>query len=192
MAGFYSAGSEANARRRCVDRVQKEELVSSLNGVFASASLVVVTRPSGLTVAESTDLRRQMMESGASFKVTKNRLTRLALKGTKFESLSDLFVGPTAIAFSDDPIAAAKVAVKYAEGNDKFEIIGGGLYEEMLDDAGVKSLAKLPSLDELRGKIIGILSAPATRIAGVLQAPGGQLARVMQARASQGEIAEAA
>ena len=175
-----------------MDRVQKEELVSSLNGVFASASLVVVTRPSGLTVAESTDLRRQMMESGASFKVTKNRLTRLALKGTKFESLSDLFVGPTAIAFSDDPIAAAKVAVKYAEGNDKFEIIGGGLYEKMLDEAGVKSLAKLPSLNELRGKIIGILNAPATRIAGVLQAPGGQLARVMQARASQGETAEAA
>ena len=131
-----------------MDRVQKEELVSSLNGVFASASLVVVTRPSGLTVAESTDLRRQMMEAGASFKVTKNRLTRLALKGTKFEPLSDLFVGPTAIAFSEDPIAAAKVAVKYAEGNDKFEIIGGGLYEEMLDDAGVKSLAKMPSLDE--------------------------------------------
>jgi large subunit ribosomal protein L10 len=133
-----------------------------------------------------------MMESGASFKVTKNRLTRLALKGTKFEPLSDLFVGPTAIAFSEDPIAAAKVAVKYAEGNDKFEIIGGGLYEEMLDDAGVKSLAKLPSLDELRGKIIGMLNTPATRIAGVLQAPGGQLARVMQARASQGETAEAA
>jgi len=133
-----------------------------------------------------------MMESGASFKVTKNRLTRLALKGTKFEPLSDLFVGPTAIAFSDDPIAAAKVAVKYAEGNDKFEIIGGGLYEKMLDEAGVKSLAKLPSLNELRGKIIGILNAPATRIAGVLQAPGGQLARVMQARASQGETAEAA
>lgn len=175
-----------------MDRVQKEELVTLLNGVFASASLVVVTRPSGLTVAESTDLRRRMLESGASFKVTKNRLTRLALKGTKFESLSDLFVGPTAIAFSEDPIAAAKVAVKFAGENDKLEIIGGGLYEEMLDSAGIQTLAKLPSLDELRGKIVGMLNTPATRIAGVLQAPGGQLARVMQARASQGETAEAA
>lgn len=175
-----------------MDRVQKEELVSSLNGVFASASLVVVTRPLGLTVAESTDLRRQMLELGASFKVTKNRLTRLALKGTKFEPLSDLFVGPTAIAFSEDPIAAAKVAVKFAGENDKFEIIGGGLFEDVLDNAGIQTLAKLPSLDELRGKIVGMLNTPATRIAGVLQAPGGQLARVMQARASQGETAEAA
>ncbi len=175
-----------------MDRVQKEELVSSLNDVFSSASSVVVTRPSGLTVAESTELRRRMMESGASFKVTKNRLTRLALKGTKFEPLTDLFVGPTAIAFSDDPVAAAKVAVDYAGDNDKLEIIGGGLYEEVLDSEGVKALAKLPSLDELRGKIVGMLNTPATRIAGVLQAPGGQLARVVQAHAAQGDTAEAA
>lgn len=175
-----------------MDRVQKEELVSSLNGVFASANLVVVTRPSGLTVAESTDLRRRMLESGASFKVTKNRLTRLALKGTKFEPLTDLFAGPTAIAFSEDPIAAAKVAVKFAEENQKLEIIGGGLNEETLDSEGIKALAKLPSLDELRGKIVGMLNTPATRIAGVLQAPGGQLARVMAAKAAQSESAEAA
>ena len=118
-----------------MDRVQKEELVSSLNAVFGAANLVIVTRPVGLTVAESTDLRVRMRESGASFKVTKNRLTRLALKGTKFEPLTDLFTGPTAIAYSEDPIAAAKVAVKYADGNEKLEILGGGLFEEMLDPA---------------------------------------------------------
>ena len=172
-----------------MDRVQKEELVSSLNGIFGSVSLVVVTRSIGLTVAESTDLRVQMREMGASFKVTKNRLTRLALKGTKFEPLTDLFTGPTAIAFSEDPIAAAKVAVKFAGSNDKFEIIGGGLYEDILDPAGINTLAKLPSLDELRGKIVGMISTPATRIVGVLQAPGGQLARVLSAHASQSEAA---
>jgi len=172
-----------------LDRVQKEELVTSLNGVFGSANLVVVTRPVGLTVAESTELRSRMREQGALFKVTKNRLTRLALKGTQFEPLSDLFVGPTAIAYSEDPIAAAKVAVKYADDNEKLEIIGGGLFDQVLDPAGIKNLAKLPSLDELRGKIVGVLNTPATRIAGVLQAPGGQLARVLQARASQGEAA---
>lgn len=172
-----------------MDRVQKEELVSSLNGIFGSANLIVVTRPSGLTVAESTDLRVQMRELGAGFKVTKNRLTRLALKGTKFEPLTDLFTGPTAIAFSEDPIAAAKVAVKFAGDNDKLEIIGGGLYEEILDPVAISTLAKLPSLDELRGKIVGMISTPATRIAGVLQAPGGQLARVVSAHASQSEAA---
>jgi large subunit ribosomal protein L10 len=167
-----------------VDRVQKEQLVSSLNAVFGAANLVIVTRPVGLTVAESTDLRVRMRESGASFKVTKNRLTRLALKGTKFESLTDLFTGPTAIAYSEDPIAAAKVAVKYANGNEKLEIIGGGLFEEVLDPAGIKTLATLPSLDELRARIVGMISTPATRIACVLQAPGGQLARVVQAYAT--------
>ena len=172
-----------------MDRTQKEKLVESLAGVFGSVNLVVVTRPVGLTVAESTELRRQMRDAGAGFKVTKNRLTRLALKGTRFEPLTDLFTGPTAIAFSDDPIAAAKVAVKYAEGNAKLEILGGALFQEVLDSAGVASLAKLPSLDELRARIVGLLNAPATRIAGVLQAPGGQIARVIQAHSQQGEAA---
>ena len=158
-----------------MDRVQKQELVTSLNNIFGSVNLIVVTRPLGLTVAESTDLRVQMRDLGASFKVT------------KFEPLSDLFTGPTAIAFSEDPIAAAKVAVKYANGNDKLEIVGGGLYDEVLDPAGIKVLAALPSLDELRARIVGMISTPATRIAGLLQAPGGQLARVVQAHASQGE-----
>jgi len=172
-----------------LDRFQKEELVNALNGVFDSANLVVVTRPLGLTVAESTELRSRMREAGALFKVTKNRLTRLALRGTRFEPLSDLFVGPTAIAYSEDPIIAAKVAVKFADDNEKLEIIGGGLFDQILDAGEVKNLAKLPSLDELRGKIVGVLNAPATKIAGVLQAPGAQLARVLQARASQDEAA---
>jgi len=172
-----------------LDRLQKEELVNALNGVFDSANLVVVTRPLGLTVAESTELRSRMREAGALFKVTKNRLTRLALRGTRFEPLSDLFVGPTAIAYSEDPIMAAKVAVKFADDNEKLEIIGGGLFDQILDAGEVKNLAKLPSLDELRGKIVGVLNAPATKIAGVLQAPGAQLARVLQARASQDEAA---
>ncbi|MDA1324423.1 MAG: 50S ribosomal protein L10 [Proteobacteria bacterium] len=172
-----------------MDRIQKQELVTSLNDIFGSVNLIVVARPLGLTVAESTDLRVQMRDLGASFKVTKNRLTRLALKGTKFEPLSDLFKGPTAIAYSKDPIAAAKVAVKFANGNDKFDIIGGGLYDEVLDPAGIKFLATLPSLDELRARIVGMISTPATRIAGVLQAPGAQLARVVQAHASKGEAA---
>ena len=172
-----------------MDRMQKEELVASLNGVFGSANLVIVARPSGLTVAESTDLRRRMRESGASFKVTKNRLTRLALKGTKFEHLTDLFAGPTAIAFSEDPVAAAKVAVEYADDNAKFEIVGGGLYENAVDTTEIKTLAKLPSLDELRGKIVGMINTPATRIAGVVQASGSQLARIVQAKTIQSEAA---
>lgn len=172
-----------------MDRTEKEELVASLNGLFGSSTLVVVTCPLGLTVAEATDLRRQMRDAGAGFKVTKNRLTRLALKGTKFEALSDLFTGPTAIAYSDDPVAAARIAVQFADKNDRLKIIGGGMDEKLLDQASVTALAKLPSLDELRGKLVGMLNTPATRVASVLQAPGGQLARVMGAYASKGEAA---
>lgn len=172
-----------------MDRTQKEELVASFNDAFSEATLVVVTSQNGLTVAQSTELRQEMRNAGASFKVTKNRLTRLALEGTKFEHLSDLFKGPTAIAYSDDPVAAARVAVKFAEGNDKFQILGGGLSEQALDASGVNALAKLPSLDELRGKLVGMIQTPATRIAGVTQAPAAQLARVLSARAEQGEAA---
>lgn len=172
-----------------MDRGQKEKLVASLGEVFGSVNLVVVTRPSGLTVAESTELRRRMREAGASFKVTKNRLTRLALKGTKFEALSGLLVGPTAMAFSSDPVAAARVAVKFSEENQKLAILGGVLFQQSLDAEGVKTLAKLPSLDELRAKLVGMLQTPATRIAGVLQAPAGQLARVLNAHAQKGEAA---
>lgn len=172
-----------------MDRGQKEKLIESLGEVFGSVNLVVVTRPSGLTVAESTELRRRMRDAGASFKVTKNRLTRLALKGTKFEALSGLFVGQTAIAYSSDPVAAARVAVKYAQDNQKLEVLGGALFQQTLDVEGVKSLATLPSLDELRARIVGMLQTPATRVACVLQAPASQLARVLSAHAEKGEAA---
>ncbi|MDH5749244.1 MAG: 50S ribosomal protein L10 [Rhodospirillales bacterium] len=172
-----------------MDRVQKEELVASMRTVFEEKALVVVTHYSGLTVAEMSDLRDKMREAGAGFKVTKNRLMRLALNGTKCSALNDLFTGPTAIAYSDDPVAAAKVAVTYAKSNDKLVVIGGILGEEGLDVDGVKALASLPSLDELRARIVGMISTPATRIAGVLQAPASQVARVLGAHAEKGEAA---
>lgn len=172
-----------------MDRTQKEELVATLHQTFDESTMVVVTHYSGLTVAEMGDLRDRMRESGAKFKVTKNRLTRLALKDTKFEALSDLFTGPTAIAYSDDPVATAKASVEFAKKNDKLIVLGGGLEAETLDADGVKALASLPSLDELRGKIVGLLAAPATKIAQVLQAPGGQVARVIGAYSEQGEKA---
>jgi large subunit ribosomal protein L10 len=172
-----------------VDRTQKSEWVGSLHGTLGDVGLVVVTHYMGLTVAEMTALRGKMRAAGASFKVTKNRLTRLALTGTEFENLADLFTGPTAIAISRDPVAAAKVAVEFAKANDKLKILGGSLGNMRLDIDGVKALATLPSLDELRGRLIGMISTPATRIAGVLQAPAGQLARVMNAKAEKGEAA---
>jgi large subunit ribosomal protein L10 len=172
-----------------VDRNQKTELVASLHERFADAGLVVVAHNQGLTVAEITDLRTKVRKAGASFKVTKNRLTRLALAGTKFEPLSNLFTGPTTIAYSKDPVAAAKVVVDFAKSNDKLVILGAGLGSNVLDAEGVKALATLPSLDELRGKLLGMLQTPATRIAGVLQAPGGQIARVIGAYAKKDEAA---
>lgn len=150
---------------------------------------MVVTHYSGMTVAEITKLREQMREAGASFKVTKNRLTRLALAGTKYEGLSDLFTGPTAIAFSVDPVAAAKVTSNFAKDNEKLIILGGAIGTAVYDAAGVKALAALPSLDESRARIIGLLTAPAARIASLLQAPGGQIARVLGAYAQKGEAA---
>ncbi len=172
-----------------MDRARKEELVTELNQSFGDAALVVVTQQSGMTVAESTDLRARMREAGAGYKVTKNRLAKLALAGTTYEPISDLFNGPTAIAYSADPVAAARVAVNYAKENDKLVVIGGAMGETLLDESAVKALADLPSLDELRGKIVGMLNTPATRVAGVLQAPAGQLARVLGAYANQGEAA---
>lgn len=172
-----------------MDRSQKEELVTSLQQALSEIACVVVTHQTGMTVEEVTDLRRQMRAAGAGFKVTKNRLARRALAGTKFERLSPMFSGPTAIAFSRDPVAAAKVAVEFANKNDKLRIIGGGLNEQQLDAEGVKSLATLPSLDQLRARLLGMLQTPATRIAAVLQAPGGQIARVLSAHAKKGEAA---
>jgi len=172
-----------------VDRKQKSELVASLNEKFVEAGLVVVAHNNGLTVAEMTNLRRKILAAGAGFKVTKNRLTRLALAGTKFEALSNLFVGPTSIAYSTDPVAAAKVVVDFAKGNEKLVILGAALGSIELDVDGVKALAALPSLNELRAKLVGMIQTPATRIAGVLQAPGGQVARVLAAYAKKDEAA---
>ena len=172
-----------------MDRAEKQELVKSLNQTFSEVGLVVVTHYSGLSVSEITDLRRKMREAGASFKVTKNRLTRLALQGTQYEPIADLFTGPTAIAYSDDPVAAAKVSVSFAKSNEKLVVLGGALGTTVLDKDGVKALADMPSLDELRGKRVGLLQAPATKVAGVLQAPAGQMARVMSAYASKDEAA---
>ena len=169
-----------------MDRSQKAKLVEGLHQALSDTVCVVVTQQNGMTVEEVTTLRRQMRAVGAGFKVTKNRLARRALEGTKFERLSPMFKGPTAIAFSRDPVAAAKVAVEFAAKNDKLQIVGGSLGAEQLDAKGIKALATLPSLDQLRGKILGLLQAPATRIAGVLQAPAGQLARVFAAYGKTG------
>ena len=172
-----------------LDRAQKEAAVAALNTVFSQAGLIVVAHNTGLTVAEMSELRSKMREAGAAFKVAKNRLTKLALRGTPYEPLTDLFVGPTAIGYSEDVLSAAKVVVGFAKRNDRLVVLGGAMGATRLDLDGVKALAALPSLDELRGTIVGLLNAPATRIAGVLQAPAGQMARVLGAYASQGEAA---
>ena len=172
-------------RRQDLDRTEKREFVASLASVFADASMVVVTRPTGLTVAEATDLRRRMRAAGATYKVAKNRLATRALDGTRFEGLKPMMRGPTALAWARDPVAVAKAAVDYARVNDKFVVLGGALGTQMLDAAGIKALSELPSLDALRGKLLGLLVAPATRIAGVLAAPAAQLARVLAAYAAK-------
>jgi len=171
-----------------VDRAQKQGLVEALRQDLADTVCVVVTHQTGLSVAEATQLRRQIRGVGARYRVTKNRLVRRALEGTPFEALSPLFTGPTAIAFSHDPVAAAKAAVEFANRNAKLTIVGGGLSGRPLDAAGVRALAILPSLDELRGKIIGLIQAPATKLAALLQTPGGQVARVIAAHADQGQV----
>jgi large subunit ribosomal protein L10 len=170
-----------------VDRSGKQKLVSEIKETIGDAGLVVITRQSGLTVAEVSDLRRKMRAVGAGYKVAKNRLAQLALKGTKYEGLENLLKGPTAIAYSSDPVAAAKVAVTFANSNEKLTIVGGSMGAEVLGPDAVKALATLPSLDELRAKLVGMLQTPATRVATVLQAPAGQLARVFGAYAKKGE-----
>ena len=170
-----------------MDRAQKEELVVTLKRTLSEAGLVVVTHYRGISAVEAVELRRQIKDAGASFEVTKNRITRLALEGTTYEPLSDLFTGPTAIAYSKDPVAAAKAVVRYAKDNDKLVVLGGAMRETVFDEGGIKALAALPSLDEIRAKIVALLNMPATRLLGVLQAPAGQLARVLGAYASKDE-----
>ena len=172
-----------------MDRTEKAEAIASLNKSFAAVDLLVVTRQSGLTVAEVSALRAQVREAGASYKVSKNRLTHLALEGTAFKDIGPMLTGPTAIASSKDPIAAAKAVVNFAKGNEKLTIVGGSYQGQMLDADAVKQLAALPSLDELRGKLVGLLVAPATKIAQLSTAPAAKLARVVQAYASKSEAA---
>jgi len=175
-----------------MDRAQKAELVADLKSNFAETSVVIITRNLGLTVAQSTVLRTKMREAGASYKVSKNKLARIAVEGTTYTSLHDMLVGPTALSTSTDPVAPAKVIVEFAKTNDKLEIVGGAMGDTVLDVAGVKALAELPSLDALRAKIVGLIQAPATKIVQVVQAPAGQLARVFAAYATKDETAEAA
>lgn len=170
-----------------MDRAQKAELVAELNRTFTETGVVVVTRNLGLTVAQSTALRVKMREAGGSYRVSKNKLARIAAEGTAYSTLSALLVGPTALSTSVDPVAAAKVVVEFAKTNDKLEIVGGAMGDTVLDVDGVKALATLPSLDELRGTIIGLLSAPATKIARILKEPGGQIARVLSAHAAEAD-----
>jgi large subunit ribosomal protein L10 len=168
-----------------MDRAQKQEAIETLKGVFDSAGAVVVTHYMGLTVAEMTDLRGKLRSEGAQLKVVKNTLAQKALAGSVGEAGDALFKGPVAIAFAPDPVSAAKVATQYAKDHEKFTVVGGLMGQQVLDKASVTALASLPSLDQLRGKLIGLIQAPATRIAGVLQAPAGQLARVMGAYAAK-------
>ena len=168
-----------------MDRAQKQEAIETLKGVFDGAGAVVVTHYMGLTVAEMTDLRGRLREQGAQLQVVKNTLVQKALNGSVGEAGDALFKGPVAIAYAPDAVSAAKVATQYAKDNDKFSVIGGFMGEQVLDKASVTALASLPSLDQLRAKLIGLIQAPATKIAGVLQAPAGQLARVMNAYATK-------
>ena len=168
-----------------MDRTQKAEAVQGLNGLFADAGAVIVAHYSGMTVAQMGEMRSRLRKAGASFKVAKNRLAMRALEGTPAAGISELFKGPTGIAYSKDPVSAAKVLVAYAKENDRLKILGGVAVGSVLNPEGVKALAELPSLDQLRGKILGLLQAPATKIAGVLQAPAGSVARVIAAYAKK-------
>jgi large subunit ribosomal protein L10 len=171
--------------RESVDRAEKSQLVDTLSSVFKDTGVIVVAHYSGLSVAQMTALRAKLREAGGGVRVAKNRLVKLALKGTDAEPISDLFEGPTVIAFSKDPVAAAKAAIDFAKVNEKLVIRGGAMGRTALDADGVKALATLPSLDELRGKLVGLIASPATRVAQVLNAPAAQLARVLSAYAEK-------
>ncbi len=164
-----------------MDRAKKAESIEELKSVFADNATVVVTQYTGMTFVEMSDLRTRLRKEGAVLKVFKNRLAQKALAGSVGEAGDALFKGPVALVYSADPVTAAKISAQYAKENDKLKIIGGLFGTEVLNADGVKALATLPSLDELRGKLVGLLQAPATKIAGILVAPAGQLARVVKA-----------
>lgn len=168
-----------------MDRSQKADAVAALNAMFSKVGVVVVTRNLGMTVAQSTALRGKVREVGASYKVSKNSLAKLALQGTLYESLGELFTGPVALATSVDPVAAAKAVVEFAKTNDKIEIVGGAMGAQVLNAEGIKALASMPSLDELRARLVGLVQAPATKIAQLVTAPAAKLARVFNAYAEK-------
>jgi large subunit ribosomal protein L10 len=168
-----------------MDRAQKAEAVAALKQTFNETAVVVITRNLGLTVAQSTTLRNRMRDAGASYKVSKNTLALIAVEGTTYEQIGEMLTGPTGLATSPDPVAAAKVAVDFAKTSDKFEIVGGAMGDTLLDANGVRALAELPSLDELRATIIGLVQAPATKIARTISEPGAMLARVFGAYAAK-------
>ena len=168
-------------------RSEKKDFVTKLKDEFDKSSSVIVAEYSGLTVEESEKLRKEMRSNGAKFKVTKNRLTKLAISETQFKDISDLFKGPTAIAYSEDPIAPAKVAVNFEKKFESFKIVGGGYNGEKIDKEKIDFLAKLPSLDELRGKLIGLISAPAQKIASIAVEPGAQIARILSSKSSNSQ-----
>lgn len=172
-----------------MERAEKREFVTQLNSVFKDSGSVVVAHYTGLTVAEMSDLRSKMRNAGGTVKVAKNRLVKIALEGTEAEGIADLFIGQTLIAYAEDPVTAPKIASEFAKGNDKLVLLGGALGSTVLDKNGVKALAELPSLDELRAKLVGMIQTPATRIAAITAAPAGQVARVIGAYAAQGEDA---
>ena len=170
-----------------MERAAKQELVTELKGVFKTTNTVVVAHYAGLTVAQMQVLRKQARQAGTTVKVAKNRLAKIALEGTDVASIGSLLKGPTVIAYSDDPVGASKVAVDFAKGHEKFVILGGAMGKTVLDQNGVRALAALPSLDELRAKIVGLIQAPATKIAQVINAPATKLARVVQAYADKSQ-----
>lgn len=169
-----------------MNRTEKKDYVGSLHEGFKSSEVVVVAHYKGLSVSEISDLRSKSRAAGVTIKVTKNRLTKLSLKDTNFEGLTDMFTGPTLVAYAADPVAPAKVMAEFAKANDKLELLGGGFGEQVMSVAEVKNLATMPSLDELRAKLVGLLQAPAQNILGVVQAPAGQLARVFSAYGKSG------
>lgn len=172
-----------------MDRAAKADVITALNSALKDTGVIVVSHYAGMTVEQMTDYRRRVKDAGGSVKVAKNRLAKLAMKDTAAAGLADILKGQTCLSYSKDPVAAARVSVKYAKENGKLVIIGGAMGQTVLDPDGVRALAELPSLDELRAKLIGLLQAPLAKIARVVKEPGAKLARVVQAKASQGEAA---